>query len=96
MLIHIVIWKYKTEITEEQRADHRAKLKNLQKAIPEIIDLKAGSDILCLPRSYDTGIVVTFADQAALDEYTVHPAHQEVANLGKEIAQHVASVDFIV
>jgi hypothetical protein len=51
--------------------------------------------MLHLARSYDTGLVATFEDQAGLDAYTIHPTHQEVANLGKEIAEHVVSVDFI-
>ena len=33
-------------------------------------------------------------DLEALDAYTVHLAHQEVANLGKQIAEKVVSVDF--
>jgi hypothetical protein len=95
MLIHIVVWKYKPEITEEQRAEHRAKLRNLKGVIKEVIDLKVGADMLHLARSYDTGLVATFADQDALNAYTVHPVHQEAANFGKEIAGHVASIDFI-
>ena len=95
MLTHIVVWKYKPEITENEREEHRAKLRNLKGIIAEIIDFNVGADMLHLPRSYDTGLVATFADQAGLDAYTVHPMHQEVANLGKIIAEHVVSVDFI-
>ncbi|MDQ4122987.1 MAG: Dabb family protein [Acidobacteriota bacterium] len=95
MLTHIVVWKYKPEITEEQRAEHRRLLKNLVNFIPEIINLNVGADILDLPRSYDTGLVATFADRRALDIYTENAEHQKVAALGKEIAQHVVSVDFV-
>ncbi len=95
MLTHIVVWKYRPEITEEQREEHRSLLKNLVNFIPEIISLNVGADILDLPRSYDTGLVATFADRRALDIYTENPEHQKVAALGKEIAQHVASVDFV-
>ncbi|HEX8368394.1 MAG TPA: Dabb family protein [Pyrinomonadaceae bacterium] len=94
MLIHIVCWKYKPEITETERAAHRAKLKNLPDVIPDILSFKVGADILHLERSFDTGLVATYPDRAALDVYTVHPAHQEVAALGKQIAEKVISVDF--
>ncbi len=94
MLTHIVIWKYKAETTAEQRKKHISMLKNLPNVIEEIIDFNVGFDTLFLPRSYDTGLVATFADQEALDAYTIHPTHQEVADYGKEIAQHAASVDF--
>ena len=95
MLTHIVVWKYKHEITEEQREEHRRSLKNLVNLIPEIISLNVGADVLDLPRSYDTGLVATFADRQALDVYTENAEHQKVAALGKEIAQHVVSVDFV-
>lgn len=95
MLIHIVCWKYKAEITEEQRAEHIAKLKKLPKLIPNILSFDVGTDILHLERSFDTGLVATYPDRDALDAYTVHPAHQEVANMGKQIAEKVVSVDFI-
>lgn len=94
MLTHIVCWKYKDEISGARREEHRAKLRNLKSVIAEIIDLKVGADVLHLARSYDTGLVATFKDVEDLDVYTVHPAHQEVASLGKEIAAHVISVDF--
>jgi hypothetical protein len=95
MLTHIVVWKYKPEITEEQREEHRRLLKNLVNFIPEIINLNVGADALHLPRSYDTGLVATFADRQALDVYTENVEHRKVAALGKEIAQHVVSVDFV-
>jgi len=95
MLTHIVCWKYKTEVTEEQREDHRAKLRALVGVIPEIITFECGQDMLHLPRSYDTGLASTFADAAALDTYTAHPQHQAVAALGREISDHIVSVDFV-
>ena len=95
MLTHIVCWKYKPEITVEQREEHIARLRALTGIIPEIVSLEVGADILHLDRSFDTGMSSTFADRAALDVYTVHPDHQIVVAFGREIAEKVVSVDFI-
>lgn len=95
MLTHIVCWKYKEEISQEQREDHAAKLKNLPNLIENIESFEVGFDILHLERSFDLGLVAVFTSKTALDSYTVHPEHQKVANLGKEVAQQVVSVDFI-
>ncbi len=95
MLTHIVCWKYKAETTEAQCAEHIAKLRNLPDVIPNILSFNVGRDILHLERSFDTGLVAVYPDRAALDFYTVHPEHQEVANLGKQIAEKVVSVDFL-
>jgi hypothetical protein len=95
MLTHIVCWKYKAETTPETRAEHLAKLKALPGVIDKIRTFNLGTDILHLERSFDTGLVASFADQDALDAYTIHPAHQEVAALGKQISAQVVSVDFL-
>ncbi len=95
MLTHIVCWKYKSEITEEQRKEHIAKLKNLPNVIPHILSFNVGSDILHLERSFDTGLVAVYPDIEALNFYTDHAEHQKVAALGKEIAERVVSVDFL-
>ncbi len=95
MLIHIVCWKYKAETTMEKREKHLAKLKNLPNVIPNIESFNIGFDILHLERSFDLGLVAIFPDHAALEFYTVHPTHQEVAKMGKEIAEKVVSVDFL-
>jgi len=94
MLTHIVCWKYKPETTSDARDEHIAKLKNLPNVIPNIISFNVGFDVLRLERSFDTGLVAVYPDRAALDAYTVHPLHQEVATLGKQIAEKVISVDF--
>ncbi len=95
MLTHIVCWKYKAETTREMREEHLAKLKNLPNVIPNIESFEIGFDILHLERSFDLGLVALFPDQATLEFYTVHAAHQEVAKMGKEIAEKVVSVDFL-
>ena len=94
MLTHIVCWQYKTETTEEQQAEHITRLRALPGMIPNIVSFNVGRDILHLERSFDTGLVAVYPDRAALDLYTDHPAHQEVAALGKQIAERVVSVDF--
>ena len=94
MLTHIVVWKYKPEVSEEQRREHVARLRALEGRIPEIRSFAVGADVLGLPRSYHTGLVATFSDRAGLQAYDAHPDHQTVAQLGRTVSEHVASVDF--
>ena len=95
MLTHIVIWKYREDVDQFAREEHVNMLRRLKSIIPEAQSLSVGFDTLLLPRSYDTGLVAIFADRAALDAYSVHPEHVKVAEFGRSISQHVASVDFI-
>lgn len=94
MLTHIVCWKYKPETGDAERVEHRAKLTALAGIIPDVVSLKVGADILHLERSFDTGLVATFADRDALDRYIHHPEHQKVVLLGRELSEGVVSVDF--
>jgi len=95
MLTHIVVWKYRADVELFAREEHVKLLRALASIIPEVQMLAVGFDVLSLPRSYDTGLVATFVDRAALDAYTVHPEHVKVAEFGRSISEHVASVDFV-
>jgi hypothetical protein len=94
MITHIVIWKYRADVEQKLRDEHIAMLKQLPEMSRLIESLSVGSDVLQLPRSYDTGLVATFQDRAGLEAYTVHPEHIKVADFGRNISEHVASVDF--
>jgi len=94
MLTHIVIWKYRDDVEKDLREEHVNLLRGLAATIPVIESLAVGADVLKLPRSYHTGLVVMFKDRAALDAYTIHPEHQKVVEFGRVLTQHIASVDF--
>lgn len=94
MLTHIVIWKYRADISTEERESHLALLRRLPGFIPSVESFSVGFDVLRIPRSYDTGLIAVFRDRAGLEAYTVHPEHVAVADFGRSISEHVASVDF--
>jgi|SRR5919206_1636223 hypothetical protein len=94
MLTHIVIWKYREDVSQAERESHVAHLRRLPSLIPEIESFEVGFDVLRLPRSYDVGLVATFRDRAALEVYSDHQEHLKVAFFGRSISEHVASVDF--
>lgn len=94
MLTHIVVWKYRNDISEDTRVEHVERLRALRSLVAGIESLEVGFDALHLARSFDTGLVAVFRDRAALDEYTLHPTHVKVAEFGRSISERVASVDF--
>ena len=94
MLIHVVCWKYRPDVDEAAKAEHRRRLKTLPDLVPGVERFDVGADVLRLDRSYDTGLIAEFAALEALDAYNVHPEHQKVVAVGREIAETVMSVDF--
>lgn len=93
MLLHLVCFKYKTQVDAPTRAQHRARLADLR-TLDGVIDLKVGEDVVRSPRSYDTGLAITFPDRAALDAYQKDERHVPIAQLGASLSEHVVAVDF--
>jgi hypothetical protein len=93
MLVHLVSFKYKTGTDGAQRTRHRERLRALR-GLEGVIDLKVGEDVVRSPRSYDTGLVITFPDRAALDAYQKDPRHVPVAEFGVSLSEHIVAVDF--
>jgi microsomal dipeptidase-like Zn-dependent dipeptidase len=93
VVVHLVSFKYRTDVNEAARQDHRTRLKALAD-VDGILDFKVGADFVRSPRSYDTGIVVLFRDRAALDGYATHPRHVPVAQLGRDLSETIVAVDF--
>jgi Stress responsive A/B Barrel Domain len=93
MLMHVVCFKYKTNIAPATRALHRDQLTALQ-SLDGVIELKVGEDVVRSPRSYDTALVITFPDRAALDAYQKDQQHVPIAQFGASLADHIVAVDF--
>jgi Stress responsive A/B Barrel Domain len=93
MLLHLVSFKYKDDVDGATRAQHRQRLAGL-KGLDGVIDLKVGEDVVRSPRSYDTGLSITFPDRAALEAYQTNDRHVAVVQFASALCAHVVAVDF--
>jgi hypothetical protein len=94
MLIHIVAWKYRADVSPDARAKHSEMLKSLRNIVPGIEDFAVGFDFLRAHNSYDLGLFARFQDRSVLDAYTVHAEHVKVVEFGRTIAETMSKVDF--
>ena len=93
MILHLVCFKYRADVDAATRAEHRQRLGALRD-LDGLLDLKVGEDVVRSPRSYDTGLSITFPDRAALDAYQKNDRHVPVAQLGVSLSEHIVAVDF--
>lgn len=93
MLLHLVCFKYRADVGRAARALHRERLATLRD-LDVLVDLKVGEDVVRSPRSYDTGLAITFSDRAALDAYQTHERHVPVAQFGVSLCEQIVAVDF--
>jgi hypothetical protein len=78
MIEHIVLFKAKPDAPAEALDAMMTALRGLKTQIPGILDLSTGVNFSARAQGYTHGLVVRFADRAALDVYQPHPAHQDV------------------
>jgi hypothetical protein len=94
MLYHLVMMKFKSSTTEDTKIQLKASLNRLQGFIPEIKAFHCGIDIVRSERSYDFGLSSAFEDMDAMKRYQVHPEHQKVLSVIREICETIVAVDF--
>ncbi len=95
MLVHIVMFQFKEENKEANLLRVKAMLEALPSKIESLKSMEVGIDISQSERSFDLVLVSTFDDQAGLDVYAPHSAHQEVVSVIKEVTSLSKVVDYI-
>jgi hypothetical protein len=95
MLVHIVMFQFKEENKEANLVRVKAMLEALPSQIETLKSMEVGIDISHSERSFDLVLISTFDDQAGLDIYVPHPAHQEVVSVIKEVTSLSKVVDYI-
>ena len=82
-LQHIVWLKKKDHCTDIDMQDLLNEVCRLTDFIPNIGSITSGKNITSRANGFTHGVIVTLADQQALDAYIRHPAHLAV---GKKLA----------
>lgn len=80
MIRHIVLVKFRPEVTEPQINAIFADLAAIQAKLPGVLDIRAGRSESPeqIERGYLHGFTVDFADWADLAAYQDHPDHRRV------------------
>lgn len=94
MIKHVVLFKFKPDVTENDKLKLEQGLGALPSAIPEIKEYEFGRNIVKSERSFDFGLVSGFEDLGAMQRYSRHPDHLEVLKHIGEICDSIKSVDF--
>ena len=95
MLVHIVMFQFKDEDKEANLLRVKTMLEALPAKIETLRSMEVGIDISNSERSFDMVLISKFDDQAGLDAYAPHSAHQEVVSVIKEVTTLSKVVDFL-
>ena len=78
MIRHIVLLRFRSEVTGDQTDDLFAELHQIRGKVPGLLEITSGRSESPeqMERGYMHGFVVDFADWTALQAYQDHPEHQ--------------------
>lgn len=94
MIQHMVMFKFKPEVTDADIEALEAQMNRLPDTIVEIQSYEFGRDVVGSERSYDFGLVSLFANLEALGRYQTHPDHLKVLERVRAMSDRVVTVDF--
>jgi len=78
MFIHMFAFRFKPGVTEQQKEKIVAEIRELRRAIPEVLETWVGINQSPHGQGYELGGVMKFADAAACARYNAHPVHQNL------------------
>ncbi|CAH0159124.1 Dabb family protein [Microbacterium foliorum] len=96
MIRHIVSWKLAAEdadVRAEQASEVARRLNALDGVVPQLRSISAGANVAYPDTNWDVTLVADFDSIAALEEYQVHPAHEEVVAYVRSVVAARAAVD---
>ena len=95
-LKHIVLFKFKKDADPKKVEGVVKEFAALKDKIDTIVDFEMGTNVSKenLSKGFTHAFVVTFADQAGIDAYLPHPAHQEFVKLLKPVIDDVLVIDY--
>ncbi len=96
---HVVSWKLAAEdatVRAEQAAEIARRLNALDGVVPQLRSISAGANTAYPDSNWDATLVADFDSIDALEEYQVHPAHEEVVAYVRSVVSSRVAVDFEV
>ena len=97
MVKHIILWKLKSDMTEEEktaaRAEAKRRLESLNGKIEGLVSLTVVTDRLSSSNA-DMMLDSVFTDADALAGYQVNPLHLEAAGFVRSVVESRLCLDF--
>jgi hypothetical protein len=96
MLRHVVVLKWKKELSDEQAERVRSALDDLGSQSPDVRAFSHGWDLRIRAGGYDYALVADFDDADGWRAYSAHPAHDVVRQVMRDLVETQTVVQFYV
>ena len=95
MVKHVVMWKLKATVSEDEKVKIKRQLEGLKGVVPSLKEIEVGIDFSNKPASMDLVLVSSFDSVDALQAYAKHPAHCKVVDYVVPRVEARAVVDYM-
>lgn len=100
MIKHVVMFKFKSSYSEEEKTNAAEEIKAALDALPSEIDVirsfESGIDEIGADRSCDLVLISEFESYDDLETYRIHPAHQAVIGIIGKHKEAAFAVDYTI
>ncbi|MFJ5958568.1 Dabb family protein [Paenarthrobacter sp. NPDC092416] len=94
MIRHTVLFKFKPDFPEADKATWIEGLGRMDGNIPGLLRLTHGPDVLQQDRSFDYAIVADFRTVEDIEVYNTHPLHEPLKKYSLPNSEQIIAVDF--
>ncbi|CEP14319.1 hypothetical protein [Parasitella parasitica] len=95
-VVHIVIVKFKPEISEQVKNEAVKDVLALKNTIPQITDASAGKNFTDRGKGYEYGWVIKLKTKEDLPNYANHQSHLDFLSKYKDTFENVLAFDYEV
>jgi hypothetical protein len=96
MIIHIALFKWRDDVSEEEIASVIGEIQSLKGKINGVIELYCGKNFSKWSKGYTHAVIVQVKDRKSLDTYRNHPEHLPIAKKVEELAEDSIGIDIEV
>jgi hypothetical protein len=94
MNVHIALYTWKADVSDEAIARALAKIEALSDKVSGIVEISTAKNTSKYSEGYTHVILVRGEDQAAIDAYRLHPDHMNIAHQIDAMEERGIGVDF--
>lgn len=97
MVTHIVMWNFKEQLTDEQKAEAGEKIRELLEPLAKKIKGVLSLKVILMPlgsSTKDVALIGEYESEEALQGYAVHPLHVEAGTYIKSVTCNRECLDY--
>ena len=94
MFKHIVMWRLKPEVKQEDQLEMKRQLEALLDGVPSLQSIEVGLNVAKGDATYDVVLTTVFEDEVGFQAYATDPVHLEVVDFVRRLVCDRAVVDF--